>query len=111
MTLKRNQASVLVVIAGITALMLACGLSCMQSHDLNAPRIIQLPTAEKLTLQVTAVPADGKLGVGVRLMADNKEAGGLSQDGKPVQVQMVVADASGIEKASKVGTLADFGFS
>jgi hypothetical protein len=35
----------------------------------------------------------------------------IRKDGQPVQVTMTVADASGAVTASKVGTLADFGFS
>jgi hypothetical protein len=35
----------------------------------------------------------------------------VRKDGRPVQVKMIVTDASGAEIASKVGPLSDFGFS
>ena len=109
MTLNRNRV-LLVALAGMMSLMLVCALSCVQ-NEMNTPQVIQLPTSEKLTLTVTAVPSDGKLGVGVRLMADDKEASGLSKDGKPVPVQVSVTDAKGNEVGSKTGPLSDFGFS
>ncbi len=51
------------------------------------------------------------LRVGLRLTLYGAALTDVRKDGKPVQAQMVVADASGAEVASKVGTLADFGFS
>ena len=72
---------------------------------------IKLPVADNAKAVISASPAQGELAVGVRLTAGDAPLTDVRKDGKPVQVKVVVADASGAEVASKVGTLADFGFS
>ena len=72
---------------------------------------IKLPDPADAKASLEATPAEGALYVGLRLTLYGAALTEVRKDGKPVQVQMVVADASGTEMASKVGTLADFGFS
>jgi hypothetical protein len=73
--------------------------------------IIKLPNPADVKASLEATPGTGKLSVGLRLTADGAALADVRKDGQPVQVQMIVADASGAVIASKVGTLADFGFS
>jgi hypothetical protein len=97
---------------------------------------IRLPSLEKPAISVTAKPAKGSLGVGVRLLAGRSNAapsaavtsraGNASvvsvflnasgpievrKDGKPVDVKVTVLDAAGKQVASKTGPLSNFGFS
>jgi hypothetical protein len=72
---------------------------------------IQLPGLEKLVLNVTAGPSNGKLGIGVLLTGSDHRVRDVLRDGKPVPVQVSVTDAAGKEVAARNGPLADFGFS
>ena len=72
---------------------------------------IKSPNLDKLKAAIQAAPSNGKLAIGLRMMAGDAELFEVRKDGQPVQVKMVVTDASGKEIASKVGTLEDFGFS
>jgi glycine cleavage system regulatory protein len=72
---------------------------------------IKLPDPADVKASLEATPATGKLSIGLRLTLYGAAMADVRKNGKPVQVKMVVADASGAEIASKVGTLADFGFS
>jgi hypothetical protein len=72
---------------------------------------ITLPTMDSAKAVLSAAPFPGRLGVGVRLTAGGAELTDVRKDGQPVQVKVVVADASGAEIASKTGPLTDFGFS
>ena len=76
----------------------------------KAPSIM-LPVADNMKAVIATVPSKGRLGIGVQLTAGGRPLTDARKDGKPVQVKAAVADASGAEIASKVGTLADFGFS
>jgi hypothetical protein len=76
----------------------------------NAPEI-KLPNLDKISAALEARPSSGKLAVGLHLTADVATLADVLEEGRPVQVKMVVTDASGAEKASKVGRLSDFGFS
>jgi hypothetical protein len=72
---------------------------------------INLPAMDDAKVVLSAAPVQGRLGVGVRLTAGGAELTEVRKDGQPVQVKVVVADASGAEVASKTGPLTDFGFS
>ena len=72
---------------------------------------IKLPNPADATASLEVTPGAGNMSIGLRLHADGAALTDVLKDGKPVQVQMVVADASGAVVASKAGTLADFGFS
>lgn len=76
----------------------------------SAP-VIQLPNLDNVKARLEATPTKGKLAIGLRLTDGTAELTDVRKDGRPVQVKMTVADASGAEIASKAGTLADFGFS
>jgi hypothetical protein len=76
----------------------------------NAPSIV-LPVVDDVKAVISTEPSQGRLGVGLRLSAGGDELADVRKDGQPVQAKVVIADASGAEIASKVGTLADFGFS
>jgi hypothetical protein len=71
---------------------------------------IKLPNLDNVKADLQAVPSKGRLAIGLRIIAGDAEMT-IRKDGQPVQVTMTVADASGAVTASKVGTLADFGFS
>jgi len=73
--------------------------------------LITLPDLNKVKARLETTSANGKLEIGLRLIAGSATLTEVNKDGKPVQAQMIVADASGAEVASKLGTLADFGFS
>ncbi len=72
---------------------------------------IKLPNPDKLDASLSATVTGEKLAVGLRVTADGAILTDVRKDGHLVVVKMVVADAFGAEIASKVGTLADFGFS
>ena len=73
---------------------------------------IQLPVLEKLVLNVTAQPSNGKLGIGVLLTGGgDHRARSVLRDGRPAPVQVRVTDAAGKEVAALKGPLTDFGFS
>jgi hypothetical protein len=72
---------------------------------------INLPDLDKVKAALAATPSKGKLAVGLRLTAGSAMLADVRKDGKPVQVQMVVTNASGAEIASKAGPLTTFGFS
>lgn len=73
---------------------------------------IRLPSLDKLAISVVGRSRNGALGVGVRLLpAGTTEMIEVRKDGKPVDMQVAVLDASGKEVASKTGPLTDFGFS
>jgi hypothetical protein len=76
----------------------------------SAP-VIQLPNLDNVKARLEATPTRGKLAIGLRVTDGTAELTDVRKDGRPVQVKMTVADASGAEIASKAGTLADFGFS
>jgi hypothetical protein len=71
---------------------------------------IQLPDLTKLTLSVAGNPAAGSLGVGIRLLADKTELFDVRKDGKSVDAQITVADASGKQAGSTKEPLAGLGF-
>ena len=71
---------------------------------------IQLPNFANVRLIVAGKPAAGSLGVGVRLLAGTTEFLDVRKDGKSVDFQVTVADASGKLAASKTGPLASLGF-
>jgi hypothetical protein len=84
--------------------------------DANAEKsgLIKLPNFDKLKAVLGTKLSDGKLGVGLRITDGDATFYPLTdvrKEGQPAQVKMIVADASGTQIASKVGTLADFGFS
>ncbi|MGO8702849.1 MAG: hypothetical protein ACLQVA_03440 [Candidatus Brocadiia bacterium] len=72
---------------------------------------MQLPGLEKISLNVSAKPSNGKLGVGVHLTASINQVSDVRKYGKPVLVQVSVTDASGNEVGARKGPLTDFGFS
>jgi hypothetical protein len=76
---------------------------------------IQLPTMlpdlDNVKASLETKPSRGKLAIGLRIMAGGATLTDVRKDGQPVQVKMVVADASGAEIASKIGPLSTFGFS
>jgi hypothetical protein len=72
---------------------------------------IKLPSLDDAKAVLQAAPSRGKLAVGLRIMAGGVLLTDVRKDGQPVQVKMIVTDASGAEIASKVGPLSDFGFS
>ncbi|MGD1000893.1 MAG: hypothetical protein ABSA67_09375 [Candidatus Brocadiia bacterium] len=72
---------------------------------------IKLPDPDKLDASLSATVTGEKLAVGLRVTAGGATLTDVRKDGHLAVVKMVVADASGVEIASKVGTLADFGFS
>jgi hypothetical protein len=72
---------------------------------------IKLPMLDHAKAVLRSQPAQGRLAVGLELMDGDAVLSDIRKDGKPIQVKMTVTDASGAEKASKVGTMADFGFS
>ena len=86
-----------------------CGVQAFA--DVVKARSLELPDPDKVKATLEINPASGKLAIGLRLTADGAALTDVRKDGRPVQVKMVVADASGAEIASKVGALADFGFS
>jgi len=76
----------------------------------DAPNI-SLPDLGKPKAILEARTSEGKLALGIRLSAGIAELIDVRKNGHPVQVNMVVTDASGAQVASKVGVLSDFGFS
>ena len=72
---------------------------------------IKLPTMDNAKAVLQAVPSKGRLAIGLGISDGDATVADVRKDGQPVQVKMVVADASGAEVASKVGALSDFGFS
>jgi len=72
---------------------------------------IRLPSLDKLAISVEGRSGSGTLGVGARLLAGTTELIEVRKDGKPVEMQVAVLDASGKKVASKKGPLTDFGFS
>ncbi|MGO8702965.1 MAG: hypothetical protein ACLQVA_04030 [Candidatus Brocadiia bacterium] len=87
------------------------GVLSKTGNRADAAPAIPLPSLERLALIVTGEPANGKLGIGVRLAAGDNPVTGVLRDGKPVPVQLRVTDAAGKEVAARKGPLADFGFS
>ena len=76
----------------------------------NAPSI-SFPDFGRLRAAIETNPSAGNLGIGLRLTAGGATLADVLKNGQPVQVKMVVADASGAVIASRAGPLADFGFS
>jgi hypothetical protein len=72
---------------------------------------VALPTLDNTKVVLSAEPSEGRLAIGLLLKAAGEVVADVRKDGQPVQAKVVIADASGAEIASKVGTLADFGFS
>jgi hypothetical protein len=81
------------------------------ADNAGATQAVELPKLEKIALNVSGTPSNGKMGVGVWAMAANNQVSGLLKDGKAILVQVSVKDASGKEVAAKTGPLSDFGFS
>ena len=69
---------------------------------------MQLPGLEKISLNVSAKPSNGKLGVGVHLTASINQVSDVRKYGKPVLVQVSVTDASGNEVGAKEGAVDRF---
>jgi hypothetical protein len=79
--------------------------------DAEKAQSIGLPDLDHVKAVVLAKPANGKLGIGLRLMAGDIPLTDVFKNRRPVQAKMTVTDAAGAEKASKTGSLAAFGFS
>jgi hypothetical protein len=75
----------------------------------DAPAIA-LPDVAKLALTVTAMPASGKLGIGLNPMAGRCAMDLMRMDGKAIPAQVRVVDEAGNEIVRKQGTPGDFGF-
>jgi hypothetical protein len=92
----------------------ACALVPAGASAAEAPEI-ELPNLDKIRAILEADPSRGKLAIGLQLIASTTTGGttltDVLKEGRPAPVKMVVTDASGVEIASKVGTLAEFGFS
>jgi hypothetical protein len=61
-----------------------------------------------MSIEVKGKPTPGTVGIWVHLLGG---MGDVMMDGRSVQAQVRVLDASGEEVASKKGQLSDFGFS
>jgi len=72
---------------------------------------IKVPNPDNVKASLDAKPSRGMLAIGLRIGTPFAILTDVRKDGQPVQVKMVVTDASGAEIASKVGPLSDFGFS
>jgi hypothetical protein len=86
-------------------------IGVLADADANKAQYINLPDLDNVKATIQAKPANGKLGVGLQLMAGNAALTDVLKDGHPVQAKMVVTDASGAVKLSKDGPLSAFGFS
>ncbi len=71
----------------------------------------KLPSPADVKADLETKPSVGKLGIGLRLTAGGAAVTDVRKDGRPIRIRMTVTDASGVEIASKIGTLSDFGFS
>jgi hypothetical protein len=72
---------------------------------------IKLPALDQAKAVLQAMPSKGTLAIGLEITDGDAMLSDIRKGGQPVQVKMVVTDASGAEIASKVGPLSDFGFS
>jgi hypothetical protein len=72
---------------------------------------VRLPSLADLKLDVTALPSEGQVAVGVAFSTGSTAALEIRKDGKPVEVSVTVMDAAGKTVAQKSGLLSDFGFS
>ena len=73
--------------------------------------LIKSPDLDKVKASLEAKLPEGKLTVGLRITAGDAQLTDVHKDGEPVQVKVVVADATGAEVASRVGGMTDFVFS
>ena len=72
---------------------------------------VRLPSVADFKLDVTALPSEGKVAVGVALSTGSTAAVEIRKDGKPAELSVSVADSDGKPVAKKSGPLSDFGFS
>jgi hypothetical protein len=87
------------------------GIGVLAGADAENAPSIKLPNLHNVKATVRAQPANGKLGVGLQVVAGGTMLVDVRKDDKPVQAKVIVTDASGAVIASKTGPLSAFGFS